>query len=69
MTQAWILIGVVGACTIAVQATIGILSWVAPSVLPAQWLGRAGERTVGTLGGPVATHIGGEARSAARAVA
>lgn len=42
----------VGAWTVAVQATIGILSWVAPSVLPAQWLGRAGDRTVGTFGGP-----------------
>jgi O-antigen ligase len=42
----------VGAWTIVVQATIGVLSWVAPSVLPAQWLGRAGERTTGTFGGP-----------------
>lgn len=42
----------VGAWTIAVQATIGILSWTAPSVLPAQWLGRAGDRTIGTFGGP-----------------
>jgi len=42
----------VGAWTVAVQATIGILSWVAPNVLPDQWLGRAGDRTVGTFGGP-----------------
>ncbi|MDP9464009.1 MAG: O-antigen ligase family protein [Actinomycetota bacterium] len=42
----------VGAWTIVVQATIGIVSWIAPSILPAQWLGRAGERTVGTFGGP-----------------
>jgi len=41
-----------GAWTVAVQASIGIVSWIAPSVLPAQWLGRAGERTVGTFGGP-----------------
>jgi putative inorganic carbon (HCO3(-)) transporter len=34
------------------QAAIGLLSWVAPGVLPDPWLGRAGERTVGTLGGP-----------------
>ena len=40
------------AWTIAVQAAIGILSWTAPTVLPAQWLGRAGERTVGTFSGP-----------------
>jgi O-antigen ligase len=42
----------VGAWTIAIQATIGVLTWIAPSALPAQWLGRAGERTTGTLGGP-----------------
>lgn len=47
----------VGAWTIAVQAAIGILSWMAPSVVPAQWLGRAGERTVGTFGGPAAYTI------------
>ena len=41
-----------GLVTLVVQSTIGILSWVAPSVLPAAWLGRAGERTTGTLGGP-----------------
>lgn len=41
-----------GAWTIPVQTAIGILSWTAPSVLPAQWLGRAGERTVGTFSGP-----------------
>lgn len=46
-----------GAWTIAVQAGIGILSWAAPSLLPAQWLGRAGERTVGTFGGPAAYTI------------
>lgn len=42
----------VGAWTIAVQTAIGIISWTAPSALPAQWLGRAGERTVGTFSGP-----------------
>ena len=41
-----------GLFTVVVQSTIGIMSWVAPSVLPAAWLGRAGERTTGTLGGP-----------------
>jgi len=46
-----------GAWTIAVQAAIGILSWIAPTVLPAQWLGRVGSRTVGTFGGPAAYTI------------
>lgn len=35
-----------------VEIAVGVLSWVAPGVLPAAWLGRAGERTIGTLGGP-----------------
>jgi O-antigen ligase len=34
------------------QGTIGILSWFAPQVLPPKWLGRLGERTVGTFGNP-----------------
>ncbi len=42
----------VGLLTIAVQVTLGVMSWFAPSLLPSQWLGRAGERTVGTFGGP-----------------
>jgi O-antigen ligase len=42
----------VGVWTIAVQGTIGTLSWIAPNLLPDVWLGRAGERTVGTFGGP-----------------
>ena len=42
----------VGAWTVVVQATIGILSWIVPDVLPGEWLGRAGMRTVGTFGGP-----------------
>ncbi len=41
-----------GLVTIAVQSMIGMLTWVAPSVLPSGWLGRAGERTTGTVGGP-----------------
>ncbi|MGH2382326.1 MAG: O-antigen ligase family protein [Candidatus Limnocylindria bacterium] len=40
------------AMVLLVQIAIGILSWVAPGVLPGAWLGRAGERTIGTLGGP-----------------
>lgn len=44
--------------TIAVQGTVGVLSWVAPAILPAAWLGRVGERTVGTLGGPGPYTIG-----------
>jgi O-antigen ligase len=34
------------------QGTIGILSWFAPQVLPPKWLGRIGERTVGSFGNP-----------------
>ena len=34
------------------QFTVAALSWVAPSLLPVAWLGRAGERAVGTVGGP-----------------
>lgn len=43
----WVMIGLV-----ALQFAVGALSWLAPSVLPSQWLGRAGERTVGTVRGP-----------------
>jgi O-antigen ligase len=46
-----LLIGV-GLLTIAFQVTLGVMSWFTPSLLPPQWLGRAGERTVGTFGGP-----------------
>ncbi|HET6380049.1 MAG TPA: O-antigen ligase family protein [candidate division Zixibacteria bacterium] len=42
----------VGGVTIVVQSIIGVMSWTAPALLPEGWLGRAGERTVGTLGGP-----------------
>lgn len=41
-----------GVVIIAVQVTVATLSWVAPSVLPAGWLGRAGDRAAGTFGGP-----------------
>ena len=37
---------------VMVQVGVGVLSWLAPGVLPGAWLGRAGERTIGTLGGP-----------------
>lgn len=40
------------AAVVAVQVCVGVLSWLAPTALPAAWLGRAGERTIGTLGGP-----------------
>jgi O-antigen ligase len=43
----WLLAGLV-----VLQSAIGMLSWLAPAVLPHAWLGRAGERAVGTLGGP-----------------
>jgi O-antigen ligase/polysaccharide polymerase Wzy-like membrane protein len=31
------------------QSLIGLTSWVAPAVLPSAWLGKVGERTVGSL--------------------
>lgn len=34
------------------QVIIGLVGWFAPGMLPDQWLGRAGERTVGTLDNP-----------------
>lgn len=34
------------------QVMIGLIGWFAPHALPDQWLGRAGERTVGTLDNP-----------------
>jgi O-antigen ligase len=46
----WLLWAFIG--LVLLQAAVGALSWVAPSVLPAEWLGRAGERTVGTVRGP-----------------
>jgi O-antigen ligase len=41
-----------GAILVLVQAAIGILSLSAPGLLPEAWLGRAGERTVGSFGAP-----------------
>ena len=43
---------VVVTAIVLVQVTVGVLSWLAPGVLPGAWLGRVGERTIGTLGGP-----------------
>jgi len=43
---------IVGAITIGIQVVVGAVSWFAPSVLPGEWLSRAGERTTGTFGGP-----------------
>lgn len=34
------------------QSTIGIISWVAPSLLPSKWLNYLGERTTGSLVNP-----------------
>ena len=34
------------------QSLLGLLSWVAPEVLPSEWLGKLGERTVGSLRSP-----------------
>jgi O-antigen ligase len=43
---------VVVTAIVLVQVAVGVLSWLAPGVLPGAWLGRVGERTIGTLGGP-----------------
>jgi O-antigen ligase len=37
---------------LASQSVIGLLSWVAPEVLPSVWLGKLGERTTGSLRDP-----------------
>jgi len=42
----------VGVGVIGIQVTVATLSWVAPSLLPSGWLGRAGDRAAGTFGGP-----------------
>jgi O-antigen ligase len=34
------------------QSLVGVLSWTAPGVLPAEWLTKLGERTTGTLRAP-----------------
>jgi O-antigen ligase len=34
------------------QSMIGVVSWVAPSVLPSKWLDKVGQRTTGTLVNP-----------------
>jgi hypothetical protein len=44
--------------SVLTQAIIGAMSWVAPQFLPSEWLGREGERTIGTLGGPGPYTIG-----------
>ena len=41
------------AATILVaQTALGIASWAAPATLPNDWIGRAGSRTIGSLGSP-----------------
>ncbi|MFA9432470.1 O-antigen ligase family protein [Egicoccus sp. AB-alg2] len=47
--RSWYLVLVV---LVLSQAAIGILSWVAPEVLPSHWLNRAGSRTTGSLRHP-----------------
>ena len=37
---------------VAIQSFIGLVSWFAPGVLPNAWLGREGQRTIGSLGHP-----------------
>ncbi len=41
-----------GLFVVVLQIGIGAMSWIAPEILPAHWLDRAGARTTGTLGGP-----------------
>jgi O-antigen ligase len=41
-----------GLFVLIVQISVGMLSWLAPEILPGHWLDRAGARTTGTLGGP-----------------
>ena len=38
--------------TLGLQCAIGALAWVAPGLVPGAWLGRAGQRTIGSLGHP-----------------
>lgn len=42
----------VGLITIAAQTSIGVVGWFAPQMLPPHWVGRLGERTVGTFNNP-----------------
>lgn len=44
------LLALAAVAVIAAQVTVGTLSWVAPSVLPADWVALAGFRTTGSLG-------------------
>ena len=45
-------LALVGGGMIVVQVLVGAVSWFAPSILPNEWILRAGERTTGTFGGP-----------------
>ncbi len=40
------------AAVLLVQSVIGVMSWVTPASVPEQWLGRLGQRTIGSLGHP-----------------
>jgi O-antigen ligase len=40
------------ACVLLAQSLIGIASWVAPGMLPTEWLGKIGQRTPGSLRTP-----------------
>lgn len=42
----------IAAITVIAQAVVGTLAWSAPGTLPSDWLGRAGSRTIGSLGSP-----------------
>lgn len=42
----------IGVWTAVTQASIGLVLWVSPDVLPSGWTSRAGERTTGSLASP-----------------
>jgi O-antigen ligase len=42
----------VAALTVLAQGAVGAASWISPGMLPTDWLGREGTRTVGSLGSP-----------------
>ncbi len=50
--KAFGLLVVAAAFVVLSQTVVGALSWVAPGVLPSDWLSRAGTRTTGSLASP-----------------
>ena len=48
----WRRLAWVGALTVIGEGVVGLMGWFVPHMLPDSWLGRLGERTVGTFGNP-----------------